>query len=370
VTSGRGRTLITFACATLAALVGLLAPAAAQANPVCDPVVMDDVHSGGSQTAQLACDDTGGASLSYSVDPADDAKHGFVTVDGAGSVTYFSTSGYLGSDSWTIVVDNNEGGTTEVTVSIEVVNHAPVCTPLTVGTQRNQKVLVEAACTDPDGDEITLHVTDAENGTSAVETGFVSYDPGTDFVGTDHFTYFATDYLGAGAPATVDVTVNSPAGGGDPAGGDPGAGDPGSGTPDTGAPGGGDPGAGNPAGGTPLDLAPPTLGLALLPKQKLAKVLKNGLGVTVGCSEPCVANLKLTIAKQLAKKLGIASADVTLGSAKKTLTAGRTKIYVKLTAKARKRLKKARSVKLKLVLRATDAAGNAATSARTLTLKR
>jgi hypothetical protein len=185
----------------------------------------------------------------------------------------------------------------------------------------------------------------------------VVFTPDAGYVGSAGFSYKATDSHGVDSdPASAAITVNAAPGSGDPGGGSPGGGDPG----------GGDPGAGGPA----PDTTPPTLSIAPLAKQKLAKVLKKGLGVTIGCSETCVASVKLTVAKKLAKKLGIASADVTLGSAKKTLGAGKRKLYVKLGAKARKRLKKARSVRLKLVLRATDAAGNAATRARTLTLKR
>ena len=45
-------------------------------------------------------------------------------------------------------------------------------------------------------------------------------------------------------------------------------------------------------------------------------------------------------------------------------------VVVRVTAKARKQLRRLKKLKVTLSVTATDAAGNAATSARSLTLKR
>ena len=105
-------------------------------------------------------------------------------------------------------------------------------------------------------------------------------------------------------------------------------------------------------------------------KQKLKAVLAKGLVLRASCSEPCTLKLQLVVDKETAKKLKLGRKPTVIGKLTRSLD-GTAKLKVKLTAKAKKGLKKARSVKLSVRGVATDAAGNAgAPLAKKVTLKR
>ena len=113
VTDGRAPTL--GAATLLLAVLALAFPAFASAAPGCpSSVTMDDVHSGTSQFTALTCDDPSGTGLTYSVDPGNDAQIGFVSLDGGGGVSYFPNADAKGHDDWTVVVADNEGGSTNL----------------------------------------------------------------------------------------------------------------------------------------------------------------------------------------------------------------------------------------------------------------
>ena len=80
----------------------------------------------------------------------------------------------------------------------------------------------------------------------------------------------------------------------------------------------------------------------------------------------------LSIDRRTARSLGItAAARVVVGRATTTLTAGAKKrVRVKFTAKAKRRLARAKLVKLQVALRAVDAAGNATQLKRNVTLRK
>ena len=131
------------------------------------------------------------------------------------------------------------------------------------------------------------------------------------------------------------------------------------------------PAGGGPAasgGGPGPDTAAPAATLKAA-KQKLKAVLAKGLAVTASCSEPCTLKLQLVIDKKTAKKLKLGKKPTVIGTLTRSL-AGSAKLKIKLTGKAKKRLKKAKSVKLSVRAVATDPAGNAAAVVKTVTLKR
>ena len=94
-------------------------------------------------------------------------------------------------------------------------------------------------------------------------------------------------------------------------------------------------------------------------RQRLSRVLRRGLAVTVGCSEPCKLEIDLLRGRA---RLAHASARLT--------TAGARTVVVKLGPRARRALRRMRTAKLTLKVRGRDAAGNARTATRSLTLKR
>jgi FG-GAP-like repeat len=122
---------------------------------------------------------------------------------------------------------------------------------------------------------------------------------------------------------------------------------------------------------SPRDTIAPVATIGLI-KQGLRRVIARGYQATVGCSEPCRFALRLLVNRSLAHRLHIAAvAPVAIGAATGRLTApGQRKVVVKLTKRARSRLKGQRRLKLTLEVRVTDAAQNARTIKRTVLLGR
>jgi hypothetical protein len=138
------------------------------------------------------------------------------------------------------------------------------------------------------------------------------------------------------------------------------------------APPGGGGGGGGGSASPPPDTTAPTLTVNPIAKSalKLKTVVGKGLKVPVACSESCMASLELRVDKATAKKLKIAKKAVVVGKASGPVGVGGT-LTIKLTSKAKKGLKRAKTVKLTLQGTAVDAAGNRSVlPARKLTLKK
>ena len=190
----------TLGVSLLLAVVVMAFPALASAAPGCpSSVAMDNVHSGVTQFAALTCDDPSGTGLTYSVDPANDAQRGSVQFDGSGGVYYFSNPDAKGQDDFTVVVADNEGGSTDVDFSVEVVNQAPVCHDISFEAPHGQQVGAFPDCSDPDGDGFTLHANPASHGTSDVSFNSLIYQSNANFAGADSFTFYASDAVEDGS---------------------------------------------------------------------------------------------------------------------------------------------------------------------------
>ena len=108
----------------------------------------------------------------------------------------------------------------------------------------------------------------------------------------------------------------------------------------------------------PADTTSPTL-TAKVAKLKLRDLLKKGLNATADCSEACMVKAQLTVDAKTAKKLKLGKKAVVIGQGSGMSPGGPLTVPVKLTSKAKKALKRAKSLKASLVLTATDPAGNA-----------
>lgn len=119
----------------------------------------------------------------------------------------------------------------------------------------------------------------------------------------------------------------------------------------------------------PKDTTAPGLTLSF-GKLKLGDLVKKGLPASVTCSEGCTVHAQLQIDAKTAKKLKLGKRVATIGQGKAAGN-GKLTVPVKLTAKAKKALKRARSLKVTLVVTATDAAGNASAPVKkSVTLRR
>ena len=123
------------------------------------------------------------------------------------------------------------------------------------------------------------------------------------------------------------------------------------------------------AGGGGADTTAPSATISAA-RQKLKAVLAKGLALKASCSEPCTLSIQLVVDKATAKKLKLGKKATVIGKLTRSVDGSAT-FKVKLTAKARKALKKAKSVKLSVRAIASDTAGNqAAPIVKRVTLKK
>jgi hypothetical protein len=131
---------------------------------------------------------------------------------------------------------------------------------------------------------------------------------------------------------------------------------------------GGDQGQGQ--GQTPdgADRTAPVLKVASSAAPRLPKALAKGYPTKVQLSEPAGLSGTLTLDRRSARRLGL---PVTVASGSTSAAAGDAKLVLRFSRKARRKLRRARSVKLSLSVTARDAAGNVSPAAsRKVTLKR
>ena len=121
-----------------------------------------------------------------------------------------------------------------------------------------------------------------------------------------------------------------------------------------------------PTRAAPGPIAQPPLQLTVAPFRtpKLATALKSGLSLTVRCSASCRVTVVASVDKKTAKKLHLRSRNVGRG-----IGFGAA-VKVKLTADARRALKRVKSVKLLLTMTAVGSDGLGAAASQAVTLKR
>ena len=114
----------------------------------------------------------------------------------------------------------------------------------------------------------------------------------------------------------------------------------------------------------------PPRGTVRLGSRDLRKAVKSGrVRVRVTCDEACSAAVQVRVTRKLAKALGLRRKTV-IAKARGSVTAGRRKtLRTKLTAKARRALRRRKSLKLSLAATFTDTAGNRARKTRKGALK-
>jgi hypothetical protein len=269
---------------------------------------------------------------------------------------YTPAQGFVGVDSFVYTVTNTGTGETSEQTSVNlVVDTRPGCTDGTATAVAGQPLRIAMTafpCTDADGSSLLIHPSDGAHGTVAADfgSGAVVYTPEPGFEGADEFEFYAADGVLQSATKVIHVTVG-PAAQATP-------------TPTPTA---------TPVPSTPGTPPPPadTTAPKTTPKVASASIAK-GVALTLAGNEAGTAKLTLTVDKATARKLKIdrkAKGAVTIGTATTKLLDGSAKVTVKLTAKARKALKRVRRLKARLTIVAADAAGNSATTAVPVVLK-
>ncbi len=189
------------------------------------PIAVDDSVATQQDTPEeidvLANDNANGQTIDVTTVVANDPPNGTVDVNATtGNLTYTPDVGFVGVDSFTYIVDDTEGDTSNAaTVTVTVTNSsaAPIAVDDTVNTQQDTLGVEVAVLNNDQLNGQTINVTtvaasDPVNGTAVVNvsTGTITYTPDVGFVGTDVFTYTVDDTDGdTSNAATVTATVSS-----------------------------------------------------------------------------------------------------------------------------------------------------------------
>ncbi len=182
-------------------------------NGVNDPPEANDSSNTGNEdtviSGTVTASDADGDPLTFSLDT--DASNGAVTVNPDGSYDYTPNEDYNGPDSFTYLVDDNNGGTDTGTVTLTVtpVNDAPVAADSSAAGNEDTIISATVSATDIDSPLLTFSLdTDASNGAVTVNPdGSYDYTPNEDYNGPDSFTYLVDDNNGGTDTGTVTLTV-------------------------------------------------------------------------------------------------------------------------------------------------------------------
>jgi sugar lactone lactonase YvrE len=148
---------------------------------------------------------TGNGTLTYSV--VSSAAHG--TLSGtAPNLTYTPNSGYAGADSFTFKANNGTDSNT-ATVSVTVLNAAPVANSQTVTVAYNAAASITLSATG-NGTLTFSIVANPAHGTLSGTAPNVIYTPTSGYAGADSFTFKANNGTDSNV-ATVSITVNNAA---------------------------------------------------------------------------------------------------------------------------------------------------------------
>lgn len=143
-------------------------------------------------------------------------SHGILSLDANGSFVYTPNDGFVGTDTFTYFANDGQlnSAAATVTITVKEVNLPPVAAGDSYTTAEDTALAVDAPGvlandSDPDGDTLTAVLVDGPlHGTLTLDPngGFV-YVPVQGFVGSDAFTYEASDGQLSSDAATVTITV-------------------------------------------------------------------------------------------------------------------------------------------------------------------
>jgi hypothetical protein len=339
--------------AVLSALVFFIVPAAAQAlPPTCPDASLSTTPGQRITLAASPCTDPENDPYTLTIVAA--PMHGTIVQENMTNY-YVPSPGYHGLDQFTYQATVSATAQSNVATVQILIDTAPTCTDSSSTVQAgNTLTLSEIPCDDPDGDNLDIFLGDPQHGTLDISASGLEavYTPAPGYVGTDVIAYQAQDPFGqSSAVRALTITVSAP---------------PPPPTPPPAST------ASSAASSTPKDTTPPDVALISAVKN-LQTALSKGLRLVLSTSERGRASVTLKVDRATARKLKLnlkAKGPVKVGSLQTTLVPGRSTVAVKLTAKARKAIKKVLKVRLLVTVLITDAAGNTATRTMTVTLKR
>ena len=155
----------------------------------------------------LSGSDPDGNTLNYAIVAS--PLHGTLT-GSAPNLTYIPATNYNGSDSFTFKVNDGtvDSATATVSLSVSAANDEPIAVAQSVSTAEDVAKAITLAASDVEGTTLTYAIVAAPaNGTLSGTPPNVTYRPGTNYSGSDSFTFKANDGTVNSAAATVSITV-------------------------------------------------------------------------------------------------------------------------------------------------------------------
>jgi VCBS repeat-containing protein len=154
--------------------------------------------------------------LSLSAVLVSNAGHGSVTLNSNGSFLYTPNAGFSGTDSFTYYATDGLANSNTTTVTLTVTNSGTITAQPDSYSVLHDQVLSVAASTgvlandsDSDCDPLTaVLATGPSHGTLQLNTdGSFTYTPNAGYVGSDSFTYKASDGMTTSSATTVTISV-------------------------------------------------------------------------------------------------------------------------------------------------------------------
>ncbi|MEM9734883.1 MAG: Ig-like domain-containing protein, partial [Pseudomonadota bacterium] len=192
-----GRTNVFFATGTVQANID----ASYQFNDVDAVDDAQDVDRNTPTEIDVLANDTDDQGDAFTVTDVTDGANGTVVILDNGNVQYTPDDGFVGEDTFTYTITDDNGATDTATVTVNVGgdNATDAVDDTSTGEFGEMQVIdVLANDSDAEGDDQTITaVTQGANGTVAIVDGQVTYTPNAGFAGEDTFTYTITDEDGA-----------------------------------------------------------------------------------------------------------------------------------------------------------------------------
>ena len=140
-------------------------------------------------------------------------SNGSVIVNTSGSFRYTPDADFNGTDRFTYVVTDGNGGigTGIAEITVAALNDAPTASKAMASGNEDTVVSGLLAADDVDGDPLTYALTEnAAHGSVVLNAdGSYRYTPDANFYGTDSFRYSVSDDDGGTDVGVVDITVNA-----------------------------------------------------------------------------------------------------------------------------------------------------------------
>jgi CshA-type fibril repeat protein/VCBS repeat-containing protein len=187
------------------------------------PVAVDDAATTSQNTPvtiNVLGNDTDADGDTLSVGSVTQATHGAAVANANGTITYTPDTNFLGTDTFTYVVSDGNGGQDSATVVVTVEappvtsgnNNSPVAANDSAATTEDTPIVIDVLANDSDldGDSLTVDsILQGAGGAAAINPdGTVTYTPDANFNGTGSFSYSINDGHGGSAFASVSVVVS------------------------------------------------------------------------------------------------------------------------------------------------------------------